>query len=54
MKVTMLRRLLAMARTLNDRDLADVAALPTNQQRDYVDRVIVAVARGEIQWRAET
>lgn len=52
MKVHQLRALLRMSRTWPDATLHNMATLPKHQQTDYLDRVIVAIAKGEAEWRA--
>lgn len=53
MKVSQLRALLRLVRGMDDRTLYEVASLPRLFMWDYQDRVIVAVAQGEIEWRAD-
>ena len=53
MKVKELTGLLGLVRRLDDVVLNEVASLPRFAMRDYADRVIVAVARGEQEWRAD-
>lgn len=52
MKVSQLRRLLAMSRRWHNVTVEHLAALPASEQHDYMDRAIVAIARGESEWRA--
>ena len=51
MNARMLRALLALVKKLDDLVLYEVATMPVGLQRDYIDRVIVAVAKGEREWR---
>lgn len=53
MTVQELRDLLSMARTWSDDLVTEIADFPRKDQIDYMDRVIVAVAKGEREWRAE-
>jgi len=46
-----LRALLGLVRRIEDRVLYEIATVPQNLLNDYKDRVIVAVARGEREWR---
>jgi hypothetical protein len=46
-----LKALLALVRRLEDRVLYEVATVPEGLLTDFEDRAIVAVARGEREWR---
>lgn len=51
MKAAHLQALLGLVRRVDDRVLYEIATCPQRLLRDYEDRVIVAVARGEREWR---
>ena len=51
MTVRELSGLLRLVRRLDDRVLWEIATMPESLARDYTDRAIVAVARGEREWR---
>lgn len=51
MTVRELSGLLRLVRRLDDRVLWEIATMPQSLARDYMDRAIVAVARGEREWR---
>jgi hypothetical protein len=46
-----LKMLLALVRRLEDRVLYEIASVPQGLLSDFEDRAIVAVARGEREWR---
>ena len=46
-----LQALLRLVRRLEDRVLYEIATVPEYLLRDFEDRAIVAVARGEREWR---
>ena len=51
MTVQQLQRLLTLSRTWHDVTVRHLAGLPREEQTDYLDRVIVAIAKGEADWR---
>ena len=51
MPVGKLRALLSLVRRLEDRVLYEIASVPQSLLNDFEDRAIVAVARGEREWR---
>lgn len=53
MQAQKLSNLLTLVKRLEDRVLYEVASCPVNLLRDHEDRVIVAVASGEREWRLE-
>lgn len=46
-----LKILFALVRRVDDRVLYEISTVPQHLLADYKDRVIVAVARGEREWR---
>jgi hypothetical protein len=46
-----LSALLTLVRRMEDRVLYEVATVPDRLLTDFMDRAIVAVARGEREWR---
>jgi len=46
-----LKMLLALVKKLEDRVLYEIATVPQGLLSDFEDRAIVAVARGEREWR---
>jgi len=51
MRVAEFRLLLNLVRRLDDRVLYEIATVPQGLLSAYTDRAIVAVARGEREWR---
>ncbi len=51
MAVSHLRLLLRLVTRLEDRVLYEIASVPQGLLSDFEDRAIVAVARGEREWR---
>lgn len=51
MTAAKLRALLGLVRRLEDSVLNEISSVPGNLLRDFEDRAIVAVARGEREWR---
>lgn len=51
MPAVKLRALLALVRRLEDRVLYEISSVPESLLVDFEDRAIVAVARGEREWR---
>ena len=51
MPVGKLRALLSLVRRLEDRVLYEISSVPESLLIDFEDRAIVAVARGEREWR---
>jgi len=51
MTVRELRALLSLVRRVEDRVLYEIATCPQRLLTDFKDRAIVAVARGEREWR---
>jgi len=52
-KVKELRWLLRLVDELDDNILNEVSSLPESMLADYLDRVIVVLAKGEREWRAD-
>jgi hypothetical protein len=53
MRAAELRALLGLVTRLDDLVLNEIASLPNGMMKDFTDLAIVAVARGEMQWRQE-
>lgn len=53
MQAQKLRALLHIVQHMDDLILDQIATLPASMMRDNEDRVLVAVARGEQDWRIE-